>query len=59
VDAEKNMEIFDQSISILDSEGSGGAEKEKAEENLRLIVEESRAAALRELAREALLSRNL
>ena len=59
VDAEKNMEIFDQSVSILDSESSGREEKKKAEENLRLIAEKSRAAALRESAQEALLSRNL
>ncbi|MCK5736868.1 MAG: hypothetical protein KAH21_10330, partial [Spirochaetaceae bacterium] len=59
VDAEKNMKIYDQSVSALDNTGSSAAEKSNAAENLRLIAEGSRAAAMRNMARNELSSRKL
>jgi len=58
VDAEKGIEIFDRSIRVLDDGQSNESEKKSAVDDLRIIAEKSRAAALRNMARNALSSRD-
>ena len=55
-DAEKGMEIFDNSVSILGASDSDFESRTAALMNLREISENSKAAQVREMAREALLS---
>jgi len=59
VDAEKGIELFDRSIKVLDDEQSNEMEKKSAADDLRSIAENSRAASLRDMAGNALSSRNL
>jgi len=59
VDTESNMKVFDLSVAILDDGKAEAVKKDDAANNLRIISEGSRAAALRELARKALSLHNL
>ena len=55
-DAEQRIEVFDSSISILEANDSDFESRTAALANLRDISENSKAAQLREMAKEALLS---
>ncbi|RKX98144.1 MAG: hypothetical protein DRZ90_03905 [Spirochaetes bacterium] len=59
VDAEINMKLYDNSVSILDNELSDASKKKDAADNLRKIADVARAAALRIMAGNALSSRDL
>jgi len=55
-DAQKRMEILDDSVRILEASDSDFESRTVALSNLREISEESKAAQVREMAREVLLS---
>jgi len=59
VDAEKGIEIFDRALAVLDDGQSNDSEKKSAVDDLRIIAEKSRAASLRNMARNALSTRDL